>query len=1062
MSMKNLLLFGPFLWLRRVVLFVLIIAVIVGFVLFFAVNSPLVVQKAADAFAGDYNITYDDIKGNALTGIEIVNPKFKNKKLAKNLQLKWNPNTLVAKQISVAKLHVADANWDVIKGMIDSFSSEENTTQADSNGSSFDFTVNVKNIDLNLEPFSEQNIYISKASLTSDALNYDENGLDIEGLDFILDTNVTNISLRGELKQRVVTLSDATLADVNLSALIALFTSEDNGSVQKSSVDESEAKSEEVENIFIPKIVKIENFKTNILPVTFEPVKIKQIQLNAKNLTFDVESLVVKDAIVDINASSNLIHLSYAGSIQDNHLLGEVNLKPNNRLYELYGLPLRKEAIANIVVDFNASTENLVADISAKGKHILEGKKGEFNVDVDSFVSHVEYEYSSTIVKANTQATVTTPYAKDILLTNAFVMDDNISYSGEIKAKKLIGFDAKLTKPLQDIIVKYEGDDKSIHTVLNAKNLKGTFASKDFKTALVHLETTEALKLSEIVELPKDLKATKVGVVVDAPLDFKNLTSIKAKVKVTSNVANADLDVNYGKDISLKGILSIPKESLLKAYSPDVKWKALSKIDTFVNLGSENVALKLRAKALDVNMNYGLKLGNIKGKVNLAGLSATISGNTKETLRVQTKIKSMSALGKSILSLYELEELPPIKGNIDVNLLVTKMQTAELSLKAPKLVYQADKKTKHIIKDVQLVASMDDSKVVLKSYKATFNNQKYFSNKAATVSLGETINVTNFWVNDELQVSGDYNTKTKKGTFVADAKNFHIKDKMADIYAKIHLKTQLDGDSTIVDGKIVLLKGKVTPNLQAGKSFASDSDIIILQEMKKKKKSPFMDNLSLALKIETKEALRLKEGPINIRLKPDFGINKSKGTELLYLGSVELVKGGSYVFEKKRFKLGKSFVYFTGDVAKPLLDIKANYKSLNHLITIAVAGTPATPNINFSSNPSLSREQILSVILFDSEAGGDAKSGNDMMKMMGGAMAKSALSDVGVDVDHLAFGEGNSIEVGKKLTNKITVIYINGEIPEVKLKYQHGKRTESVIGVSEESQSYDIIYKRDF
>ena len=77
-------------------------------------------------------------------------------------------------------------------------------------------------------------------------------------------------------------------------------------------------------------------------------------------------------------------------------------------------------------------------------------------------------------------------------------------------------------------------------------------------------------------------------------------------------------------------------------------------------------------------------------------------------------------------------------------------------------------------------------------------------------------------------------------------------------------------------------------------------------------------------------------------------------------------------------------------------------------------------------------------------------------------MAKSALSDLGVQVDHLVLGEGNSIEVGKKLTDKITIIYVNDEVAGVKLKYEHGRHTESVIGVDEESQSYDILYKRDY
>ena len=77
-------------------------------------------------------------------------------------------------------------------------------------------------------------------------------------------------------------------------------------------------------------------------------------------------------------------------------------------------------------------------------------------------------------------------------------------------------------------------------------------------------------------------------------------------------------------------------------------------------------------------------------------------------------------------------------------------------------------------------------------------------------------------------------------------------------------------------------------------------------------------------------------------------------------------------------------------------------------------------------------------------------------------MAKSALSDLGVQVDHLVLGVGNSVEVGKKLTDEITIIYVNDEVASVKLKYEHGKRTESVFSVSEESQSYDILYKRDY
>jgi len=85
-----------------------------------------------------------------------------------------------------------------------------------------------------------------------------------------------------------------------------------------------------------------------------------------------------------------------------------------------------------------------------------------------------------------------------------------------------------------------------------------------------------------------------------------------------------------------------------------------------------------------------------------------------------------------------------------------------------------------------------------------------------------------------------------------------------------------------------------------------------------------------------------------------------------------------------------------------------------------------------------------------------------MMKMMGGAMAKSALNDLGVKLDHLVIGEGNSVEVGKKLNDKTTVIYISGEIPKIEVRYKYSPSIDVVMGASETSNSLDVVYKKDF
>ena len=191
-------------------------------------------------------------------------------------------------------------------------------------------------------------------------------------------------------------------------------------------------------------------------------------------------------------------------------------------------------------------------------------------------------------------------------------------------------------------------------------------------------------------------------------------------------------------------------------------------------------------------------------------------------------------------------------------------------------------------------------------------------------------------------------------------------------------------------------------------------------------------------------------------------IYKTIDSPLLVLGMVTFPKGGSYNFQNKKFILNDSYIYFSGDINNPLLELSARYDAQRYLIKIDVKGTAGSPNIRFSSIPSLSKEQILSVILFDAPGAAGSYSSNDMMKMMGGVMAKSVLSQFGLTIDMLRVREDSSIEVGKKLNENTTVFYINDETPQMELRYKHNDHLESVIGTSAQSSSYDIFYKKDY
>jgi translocation and assembly module TamB len=329
-------------------------------------------------------------------------------------------------------------------------------------------------------------------------------------------------------------------------------------------------------------------------------------------------------------------------------------------------------------------------------------------------------------------------------------------------------------------------------------------------------------------------------------------------------------------------------------------------------------------------------------------------------------------------------------------------------------------------------------------YTLKYNAKKIFSNKASHILFDkEDITINTLWLNDEVKLQGNFNLKSQKAKIKIDSDSFSLSQKIVDVKSRVHLDTLIENENIDISGKVTLLGGDIHYDLSQQR-FASDSDIVVRKSKKfrtKKKPSPFMDKVSLNIFIDSKNPLHYKKGNINLKTKVSLGIQKTINSPLNILGSIELLKGGSYDFEGKKFILNQSFVYFTGAIDKPLLDISVNYQSLNYLITIRLTGMPNSPNIQFSSSPSLSREQILSIILFDSEGLAGTNSGEDMMKMMGGVMAKSALSNLGIELDSLVFGKGNSIEVGKKLSNKMTIIYINDIVSQVKLNYQHGKHT---------------------
>jgi translocation and assembly module TamB len=952
--------------------------------------------------------------------------------------------------------------------------------------------VEIADLNLSLKPRKYLDTAIEVFHLKADRVRVDSmkimknrrGALQIGTVLLDMKSDVGDLRILGSLSDDTAILTEVDAKGIDTLALQKYFVPENNETNTSSDINtikEKDIKTEQEthDNRLIPQKIIVKKFHTDILPAVYTPVHIHRAALDARNLLLDIPSLMVKKGELDLNATTNLSNIKEHSIIRDNHLEGHIVLTPNQRLFELYKLPLRKKAIGDIGIDFTASKERLSVDMRAKAKHILvipedrnttDTNTSEvnvtkpFNIDINHLHLRGTYLIAKKRADANLDLNITTPYTEESMLKARFHMDgDTLDYDGLMQAGSIIGLDTRLLKPLNGLNIHFKGDKKQLETAIDSEALRGYFNVPDFtQKGLFHLETKAPIAAREMLSLPAELNTTKINAVIDVPLNFRKLVPVKGKATLRSNVANVDADLVYGKLTHLKLTTTVPEDSLLKHYDERVQWDAISPLTIDMKLGETDINISAKSSKISALMKMQPFDGKVTGNVRLAGMNTTLEGEAPGNIVIHSDVDSFRALMKTIRSFYAVDDLPKIDGKLNLSLIVTQGKEVYLSILSPEIIYNESRTVTHTLGDVSMVLKKSKENVELSSYHLIYNDMIFYSGKPSRVDLkDEVVTISELWLNNQLKVTGQLNMKTFKGQIDANAQTFHFAHEWGELDAGVDIQTVFDGNRTDVNGDITVLDGKILYDLNT-KTFPSDSDIVIVQDMKKDQNSTFMDQLTMMIKVNTKNPIVYKQGPVNVEATVDLGIHKALYSDPMIIGSIDIVDGSSYDFQGKVFKLEHSHIYLTGDPGKPILDLTVKYKAMKHVITIVVTGTPTMPNIIFSSVPSLSREQILSLILFDSEEAADTNDANDMMKMMGGAMAKSALNDLGVKIDHLVIGEGNSVEVGKKLTDKTTVIYINGEIPKMELKYEYSPHIEVVVGASEQSESVDVVYRKDF
>ncbi len=806
--------------------------------------------------------------------------------------------------------------------------------------------------------------------------------------------------------------------------------------------------------------VDVGKFEVTLKPYLLDEIAIEKASLKGSDLTYIGGKADAKN--LELIIESNLTALHQKGSIEKNRLMLHGSASPKQALFDAYQIPINSSALNDLAIVLEADQEMVKMDILIEGKKILGAKKNEFDIDKITLDTALVYSVAEQKLEMTNEGNISTEYAKNIRLHNSLnFQEGRLDYSGRAISDNLASLDKNLSKLLKNMKLIYKGTQEQINILLDSDGVTGVFDTKDFKYGDLNLTSKSAIKLSEFALLPKEIASAWAKVDIRAPIDFADMNATKAKVAIQSNLADIDAKITYNKKLDVEANATLSKDSLLKNINKELQLEMLSPLSVKFISKKDDLSLKLDSKALQSMVQLDLKSKNVKGDLILLGTKYLFSGNLEKEVKLENKIGSIGDFVQSINKIYPMEA-PPLDGDVRLSLNIKQMKDAELLLNSKTLQYKADNKTFQTLEDTEIALGYSNQKLKLNHYRTTFDKQKIFATKPSEISLKEqSIVISPLWINDELQFTGVYDLAKNKGELLAKANPFNLSLDLFESKSNLDIKGKIDGESIRVDGTVTLLEGKLHYDLDQ-KHFATDSDIVIVQNLKKSKPNPYLDNLIVMVKVNSDQPISYKNDEVDIKANSDLLVEKAPNSALQILGKVELLAGSYYIFEEKRFDFKKSHIYFTGDPSKPILDITAKYKAVDYDITIQITGDPQTPNIIFSSVPRLSREEILSVILFDSTVGAGNNSGDDMMKMMGGAMAKSALSNAGIKIDYLSLGSNGEMEVGKKISEKVTIVYINDKVSGAKLQYDYSSHIKAILSTDSESSGADIIYKREF
>ena len=378
--------------------------------------------------------------------------------------------------------------------------------------------------------------------------------------------------------------------------------------------------------------------------------------------------------------------------------------------------------------------------------------------------------------------------------------------------------------------------------------------------------------------------------------------------------------------------------------------------------------------------------------------------------------------------------------------------------------------------DAKLHFYYKDNQLELKEYELTFMDHYYYSKKSSKIMLKPNgdLKLKEFWVYDSLHANGYLKTSDGSGYFKIKTDDFVYTRDDANLTLKGFIEVKLDADTKqTITGEIVLIGGEISYQLQNDYTI-SDSDIIIIQDLiDEEEKANKQVNRYVHIDIKSENDINYKVENIDLKLSPEVFIHQEPYEELQLLGRV-IINSGAVNVSDREFEFERSEVYFDGKTPiNPILQLNLHHYTYDYIdIEVFITNTMNDPVVIFSSNPSMSQEDILSYLLFGGAASSvfDTSSNeNDssLNAMLLGAGVKEAINRstfIKVDTLNIVTNEEGTFgyEIGARFNKNIRIVYKNDATSTIVFQYSINKNLRFDVDVKESGQGVSIIYVKDF